>query len=232
MPKILLVEDDLRLAGALAETLANAGYSVESAATNSEAQYMVTQFAYDLIVLDWELPDREGISVCAQYRATGGNAPVLMLTGRSSIEHKEIGFDLGVDDYVTKPFNVRELLMRIRALLRRPGNFTGETIQLRRISIDMKCRLVFMDNEEVKLQPIEFDMLLFFFRHPDQVFSPEQLLNHCWPASAGVSTESVYACIRRLRRKLDSVSNNSCSIITTVHGAGYRLDSRISEKAA
>jgi DNA-binding response OmpR family regulator len=223
MPKILIVDDDVKLGSALRDNLEAEGFKVELCISGADMEQLLKHSVFDLIILDWELPDGSGPELCSRYRNLGGMTPVLMLTGRGDYNHKAEGLESGADDYVAKPFHPRELLARIRALLRRPAAMKSNIIQHRDLMVDTVRRSVTRNDEEIKLQPIEFDVLLFFLRHPDRTFSPEDLLAGCWTSDASVSSESVYSTIRRIRKKLDVESEES--ILTTVHGNGYRLDS-------
>lgn len=221
MSKILLVEDDSALSATTEEWLKMERYTVECAFNGTDAMEMLRSFDYDLVVLDWELPEMTGIEILKQFRARGGKTPVIMLTGKSAIYEKEIGFETGADDYLTKPFHPKELAARVKALLRRPRTYTSELLEVNNVTVDPNTHLVTKSGQEVSLQPMEFALLEFFLRHPGQVFSPEALLRRVWDSESEASLDAIYTCIRRIRKKLDE--NTEKSVIRTVHGVGYRL---------
>jgi DNA-binding response OmpR family regulator len=155
-------------------------------------------------------------------RQAGWMTPVLMLTRRSSITDKEISFDSGTDDFLPKPFDMKELSLRVKALLRRPSLYVDQRIAVGPLRLDPASRLVFRGDEEIRLLPKEFALLEFMMRHPGRVFSAASLLDHVWSSDSEASEEAVSICIRRLRKKLDV--QGEASIIRTVHGQGYKLE--------
>lgn len=221
MAKILLVEDDKKLADTVQMLLELENHKVEMAYDGGEAEDRLAAFDYDLLILDWDLPVRSGVEICRNFRSKGRLTPVLMLTGKQAIQEKEQGFDAGADDYLTKPYHPRELAARVRALLRRPQVYSGDKLSWRDIEVDMTSRKVTRGGEEIALQPMEFTLLTFFMKHPNQVFGADALLKRCWDDSADVSSDSIYTCIRRVRKKVDR--DGMGSVIRTVHGVGYSL---------
>jgi DNA-binding response OmpR family regulator len=221
MAKILLVEDDKKLAQTVQMLLELDSHTVEMAHDGTEAEGRLAAFDYDLLILDWDLPERSGVDICRAYRSRGGSTPVLMLTGKHSINEKEEGFTAGADDYLTKPYNPRELAVRVKALLRRMPGYTGDKLKWHDVEVDLTARKVMRGGEEISLQPMEFTLLSFFLKHPGQVIGTEALLKRCWEDSADVSSDSIYTCIRRVRKKIDR--EGMPSIIRTVHGVGYAL---------
>ncbi len=222
MAKILVVEDDKELLFAVENWLVLQDYLVETVANGADAADRLKFYQYDLLVLDWELPDGSGIEILASYRASGGQMPVLMLTGKGTITDKETGFDAGADDYLTKPFNMRELSARVKALLRRPGTTGGDLLKAGDLSVDPVSHKVMRGQSEIHLHPKEFALLEFFLRHPQQVFSPEALIDHVWSSYSDASPDSIRAYITKLRAKIGD--KNKESIIRTVHGVGYRFE--------
>lgn len=223
MAKILLVDDDKGLCDLVERLLVFEHHTVEKAYTGGEAEDKLFVSEYDLIILDWELPELSGLTVCRQYRGRGGRAPVLMLTGRTQVSYKEDGFDAGVDDYVTKPFDLRELSARVKALLRRPATYTGNILRAGDIQLNSNSHEVTKCGTTIQLLPREFALLQFFMRHPNVVYSIDALLERVWEASSEASAGTVRQTIKRLRSKIDSDSDSS--IIKTVHGVGYKLES-------
>lgn len=222
MAKILLVEDDSDLSGRIYEWLSFEQHAVECVFDGQEAAERLKIYQYELVILDWNLPGKSGIDVCQEHRASSGSTPILMLTGKNSINDKETGLDAGADDYLTKPFHLKELSARIRALLRRPVTFTGTTLKAGRLELNPSSHQLRMDGREVSLLPKEYAILEFLMRHPNEVFSPDALLNRVWNSESDASTDTVYTYIKTLRKKLSPEAPSS--IIKTVHGVGYKLE--------
>ncbi len=221
MAKILIVEDDLRLAENIGKWLVLEKHVVEHLEDGQEATDHLRFYPYDLIILDWGLPGVSGIEVLRQYRSHGGIAPVLMLTGRKEVDEKEKGLDAGADDYLTKPFHMRELGARVRALLRRPPEHPGQTLRFGDLTLDTVNHRVMKGDQEIELLPKEFALLQFLMRHPGQVFSPEAIVDRVWASISEVSPESVRTYVTRLRSKIGSAGEES--VIKNIHGVGYRL---------
>lgn len=219
MAKILLVEDNVSVVESIRDWMEVQDHTLDVALDGKNALEMSEAFGYELIILDWDLPLVAGIDVLRNLRSRSDATPVLMLTGKDSIDDKEKALDAGADDYLTKPFNPRELAARIRALLRRPQAVISNKIEQRGLSFDPASRKVKKEGREITLQPLELALLEFFLRHPNELFSSDQLLRRVWDSEADVSLDALYACITRLRRKVDAPGQPSC--IRTVHGAGY-----------
>ncbi len=224
MTKLLIVDDDLSLCNSLVELLSSVCHKVETAHNGRDALEFLLAFEYDAIVLDWEMPEISGLELLRQFREHGGHTPILMLTGKGDIEAKQLGFEAGADDYLTKPFHPQELVSRIKALLRRPPQFTGAVITVGNKILDMNTRSFTRDGIKISLKPMEFELLEFLMRHPDQVFTTEAIIRRCWDSDADISYDAIYSCITRLRKKVDA--KDQTSLITTVHGMGYRLNSQ------
>jgi len=222
MAKILIVEDDRHLASAIKTVLEQKLYSVETAFTGDDGAALVELYDYDLLVLDWQLPGVDGVEICQRHRSRGGHTPILMLTGKRAIDEKEHALDCGADDYLTKPFDMRELTARIKVLLRRPSLVQGETLQWGNVLMDTKTHKVTRAGEHIPLQPLEYTVLEFFMRHPGEILTSDALLRRCWQADAAPSVESIYVVIRKIRKKINKPGQHS--VIQTVHSLGYRLD--------
>jgi DNA-binding response OmpR family regulator len=222
MAKILFVEDDPFITDVVVDWLNSERYLVEHVDSGQEALSRLRFYSYDAVILDWHLPDVSGLEVLKHFRVSGGTTPVLMLTGKREIDDKTRGLDAGADDYLTKPFHVKELSARLRALLRRPAAMFGETLSARDIVLDPKTRRVTSNGEELDLLPREFALLEFFMRHPNEVFSADALLNRLWETDSDASPGTIRINITRLRSKIDK--EGSPSMITTVYGVGYRFD--------
>lgn len=222
MAKILIVEDDLDVAGMIEDWLVHQEkHVVEKVATGSDAADRLKFYHYDLIVLDWELPDLSGIEILKRYRSADGMVPILMLTGKSAIDEKELGLDSGADDYLTKPFEGKELSARIRALLRRSSGRATNTLKAQDVLLDPVSRAVTKAGQPIELLPKEFALLEFFLRHPDEVFSLEALLDRVWKSESDSSPDTVRTTIQRLRKKIDR--EGEPSLIGTIHRVGYHL---------
>lgn len=224
MSKLLVADDDTTLTANMEQWLKDAGYLVDLASTADDASRFISAYDYDLILIDWEFPDGAGIQVIESYRKKGGLAPILMLTGRSSLDDKEKGLDAGADDYLTKPFHMREVCARVRALLRRPQQMLNTELTIGDLKLDAESRRVTLDGQEIKLQPMELSVLEFFMRNPGKVFSPDKIIERVWETSTDVSLHAVYTCIKRLRKKLDRPDKEP--IFRTVPGSGYELVKR------
>lgn len=223
MSKILIVEDDLSLSAMVRDWLTLQKDIVETVEDGQDALQMLKSFEYDMIILDLELPGMNGLSILKEFRSGGGTTPVLILTGKGAISDKEAGLDAGADDYLTKPFNARELSARIRALLRRPQIYLGDVMRIGDLVMDCAKHRVKRGDHEIKLLPREFDLLEFLMRNPDRIFSTETLLERVWSSESDVSDDAVKSCIKRLRKKIDV--EGKPSIITSTYGVGYGLQS-------
>lgn len=222
MAKIFLVEDDKELAGQVAEFLRMEHHAVEHCDNGGEALERVRSCAYDLIILDWELPEMKGIDILKEYRSHRGVTPVLMLTGHDTVQDIESGLTIGADDYLTKPFHMRELLARVKALVRRHGVSYDTVLKTKTVELDTQSKRVTKNGEEIKLQPQELALLEFLLRNPKDVFSVDALFARVWPSDLEASPDTVRVCITRLRNKIDKTGENS--IIKTVHRLGYQID--------
>lgn len=223
MAKILLVEDDADLAHLIVSVLGIDRHTLDVVGDGQMALSQLKLSKYEVIILDWMLPGMSGMDVCRQFREKGGATPILMLTAKSSPEEKESGLDAGADDYLTKPFNAKELAARIRALLRRPQSVSAKKLQVGAILLDPKTVKVYKNGEEIHLLPKEFSLLELFMRYPNQVFSGDALLERVWAAESSASLDTVRTYIKTLRKKIDT--DGSASLIRTVHGVGYCMDS-------
>ncbi|MBX9686577.1 MAG: response regulator transcription factor [Candidatus Obscuribacterales bacterium] len=223
MSKILLVEDELDLSKQIKDWLVRDHHLVETLDNGEMAYHQLRVSKYDLLILDWQLPGMSGLEICKKYRAGGGKSPVLMLTARSTVDDKEQGLDAGADDYLCKPFHLKELSARVRALIRRAsGAQAANVLTLHDICLDPGARRVTKGSHDVKLEPKEFALLEFLLRNRNTVFSADALLDRVWESDTAISPDSIRTYIKALRKKLDS--SGEPSIITTVHGLGYRLE--------
>lgn len=222
MAKILLVEDDLDLGDRIVQWLKHEHHTVELIADGQQASDYLAQLKYDLVVLDWGLPNRTGVDVLREFRKAGGVTPVLLLTGKGKIAEKEEGLDAGADDYLTKPFDIKELSARIRALLRRVPQFTTNSIVVGPVELNVGGHTISVNGNEVQFAPREFAMLEFFMKHAGQVVSNETLLERVWSSESTASSETIYTCVRAVRKKLKEAGADN--FIRTVHGIGYKVE--------
>ncbi|MBX9685756.1 MAG: response regulator transcription factor [Candidatus Obscuribacterales bacterium] len=222
MAKVLLVEDDSELAETLVSWLRMENFTVERVALGEDGLQLLENYKYDLVVLDWGLPNLSGLELLRKFRAAGGSTPVIFLTGKDDISSKELGLDTGADDYLTKPFDVRELGARIRSLLRRPGGLLPKKIAVGNLALDTETRKVLLNSGAVRLTNREFSVLEFLLRHQNQVFSARALMDAVWPSESEASEDTVRSCVKNLRRKI--TEGDDC-VLKTIPGAGYIIES-------
>lgn len=226
--KILIVDDESAIRQMVALALTSAGYQCLEAADAGEAHAQIVRDTPDLILLDWMMPRVSGIEYARRLRQeklTRG-IPIIMLTARTEEEDKVRGFDSGSDDYITKPFSTRELLARIKALLRRTTPHAAEvSVETDGLAIDPTTHRVTANGRAVVLGPTEFRLLHFFMTHPERVHSRERLLNGVWGENVYVEERTVDVHIRRLRKTLAATGHDR--LIQTVRGTGYRFSAQV-----
>lgn len=220
MAKILIIEDNADVLDTISTYLTFEHYSVESLTSGAEAVQHLRTFPYDAVILDWELPGMSGIEILKSARAAGLKTPILMLTGKDSLVEKEAGLDCGADDYLTKPFQVRELGARIRALLRRSSTAVDNVLKIRDVTLDPEKHRAYREGRPLELTPAEFAILEFLIRNKNKVFSAEALLNRVWPSDSEATTEAFKSAMKRMRKKVDPDG----SMFRTVHGVGIILE--------
>jgi two-component system, OmpR family, response regulator len=220
--KILLVEDDNRISDVLAEALIDQNYTVDIAEDGSMGWEFVMAFPYDLIVLDLMLPKLDGISLCQQLRQKGYSTPVLMLTAKDASFDKVIGLDAGADDYVVKPFDLPELMARIRALLRRIDTSLPLILEWGGLHLDPNTFNTSYLENTLHLTPTEYRILELFLRNVHKTWNRSEILEHLWSLNEPPGEETVKVHIRSLRQKLRSAGADA-DFIETVYGMGYRL---------
>jgi two-component system phosphate regulon response regulator PhoB len=221
---ILVIEDDEGIQDMLSYSLEPDGFKLYPAYTAKEGWEMVEGKQIDLVLLDWMLPDRSGIDLLHRIRKYHSQLPVIMITARAEEEDRVLGLDVGADDYITKPFSVRELKSRIQAVLRRTMP-DEQPIQIGDLYLDPVSQRVKVKDQGVNLPPTEFRLLHYFMGHPDRVFTRSQLLDQAWGTQVYVEERTVDVHIRRLRKNLEPY--NLDTLIQTVHGRGYRFSKQI-----
>jgi two-component system, OmpR family, phosphate regulon response regulator PhoB len=222
--KILIVEDDQGIQDMLEYALKSEGYKLYQAYTVKQAWELIETKSPDIVLLDWMLPDNSGIDLLHRIRKYHSSLPVIMVTARGEEEDRVLGLDVGADDYITKPFAVRELKSRIQAVLRRTMP-DEQPIQIAGIFLDPVSQRVRVGEDALDLPPTEFRLLHYFMRHPDRVFSRTQLLDQVWGAQVYVEERTVDVHIRRLRKNLGM--HQLEGLVQTVHGRGYRFSRQL-----
>jgi two-component system OmpR family response regulator len=219
--RVLIVEDEPKMAGLVRRGLLEEGHAADVAAQGEDAFWMAEAHPYDAIVLDVMLPGLNGYETCRRLRTAGVWTPVLMLTARDAVEDRVAGLDAGADDYLTKPFSLAELLARLRALARRGGVERPTQLAVGDLTLDPASRRVWRGETEIALSPKEFALLETFMRRPGRVLSRVQLLEHAWDFAFESRSNVVDVYVRYLREKVDRPFGRSS--LETVRGAGYRL---------
>jgi DNA-binding response OmpR family regulator len=221
--RILVIEDEQTLAGFIEQGLRAEGHAVTVCHDGNSGEAAALTGDYALVLLDLTLPGKDGLAVLEAIRGRLPDLPVIVLTARAAVEQKVEGLDRGANDYVTKPFSFDELLARVRAQLRVPGQREASVLEAGDIRMDLRTRRVQRDGGDVRLTAREFDLLAYLMRHPDQVLSREQILNAVWGFDFDPGTKVLEVYIGYLRRRLADAGDNDNDSIETVRGVGYRL---------
>lgn len=222
MAQILVVEDDESFGQGLVEWLEFEKNQVKWCKDGAQGlEVMMSEADFDIFILDIEMPKINGFEVCKRYRDSGGNKPIIMLTGKDSVLDKVSGLDCGADDYLTKPFHPRELSARLKALVRRPELLIPTLLVAGKITVNTQNSQVFKDGNEIKMQRMEYAVLEFLMKNQGKVFSPSDLLNAVWTAESDRSPETIRTCIKKIRDKIDIDGEDS--LIQNVHGVGYKI---------
>lgn len=229
--RVLIVEDEPRIAAYLKRGLVDQGYAVDTAITGKEALEWVQIVNFDLLVLDIMLPEVDGIAVCRQLRKRGYRMPVLMLTARNAVDDRVNGLDAGADDYLVKPFALKELLARLRALVRRASDAPKSSIlQLADLVVDTRTRRVIRGGMTIKLTAKAFAVLECMLLEVDRVFTRRQIAEHVWNYDTDNQSNIVDVYIRNLRRSIDDPFETK--LIHTVRGTGYRISTESTDDSA
>jgi two-component system alkaline phosphatase synthesis response regulator PhoP len=224
MQKILIIEDDPAILTGLDETFREEHFNVSAVMSGQMGYEKAREGEYDLIILDIMLPEKNGIDVCKDLRKDGINTPILMLTGKKEEIDKVIGLEIGADDYVTKPFSIRELVARVKALLRRPQEIRPEVEEYSfgNVHLDFKKQEAKKENKQIELSVMEFKVLKYFIQREGEVIERNKLLDEVWGYENYPSTRTVDNFILNLRKKIEDDHSNPKHLLT-VHGAGYKF---------
>ena len=222
---ILIIEDEPDIRKNLEYNLSREGYSVLTAASIAEAEQLIYSNNLSLVLLDLMLPDGSGLELCKKMKSDPDvqNLPIIILTAKDDEVDKVVGFEIGADDYVTKPFSPKELIARIKALLRRTSAPEDDSLVFAGIRLELASHKAFVNEDRVSMGPTEFKLLVFFMRNPDRVFDRSQLVDEVWGRSVVVEERTVDVHILRLRKVLKPWGRDH--VIETVRGVGYRLAS-------
>lgn len=223
---ILLVDDEIELTDPLSRLLTREGYLVDTAYNGLDGNNLAQTGSYDLLILDWMLPGKTGLQICQELRYQGKTTPVLFLTAKDTLDDRVQGLDAGADDYLIKPFELRELLARVRALLRRAGNIETSTSIISKLvvadlELDIENQIAYRHGRIIELSQKESHLLQFFMENTGQLLTHSQILEHLWENEEQPNSNVIAALIRLLRRKIELVSE--IPLIHTVYGKGYRF---------
>jgi two-component system, OmpR family, manganese sensing response regulator len=221
--KILLVDDETELSDPLSRILLQEGYQVDIANDGAVGMNLALQNSYDLLILDWMLPYNSGLEICRSVRSQLIATPVLFLTAKDTIDDRVDGLDAGADDYLVKPFELRELLARVRALLRRSTleNPSSDRLKVADLELDLDNQMVYRQDQAIDLSEKEIQLLTYFMQHPDQLLTHEEIYSHLWQAEEQPSSNVLAALVRLLRRKIEI--EQEAPLIHTIYGKGYRF---------
>ncbi len=223
--RILIVEDEPLLLEQLNTSLSNQGYAVDCASDGEEGLYQGTEYPYDLAIIDLGLPKIDGIEVIKRLRKNDRNFPILILTARDQWQEKVVGLDSGADDYLTKPFEMDELLARVKALLRRSVGMASASQSFGPLSLDLNAQSIAVDGNEVELTAYEYKVMEYLLTHPHQVISKTVLTEHIYDQDYDRDSNVIEVFVRRLRLKIDP--ENTIMPIETLRGRGYRINPAI-----
>ena len=223
--RILLVDDERELTTPLSLALTREGYRVDVADNGVSGSELAAKGNYDLLILDWMLPGKAGLEICRELRSRQENTPVLFLTAKDTIDDRVLGLDSGADDYLVKPFELRELLARVRALLRRPPTLELEVanniLRVGDLELDAENQVAYRGGKTINLSEKECQLLEYLMRHPGQLLTHQQIYQYLWGEGEQPSSNVLAAQVRLLRRKIEKAGDSP--LIHTVYRKGYRL---------
>lgn len=220
--RVLIVEDEHKIGSSIKKGLEQEYYAVDLAFEGKRGYDLASTEDYDLIILDLMLPGLNGIEICQKLRAENINTPILILTAKDQVADKVIGLDAGADDYLPKPFAFEELLARIRALIRRPKKSSGTTLIFEDLSLNTLSFQVKRSEKTINLSSREYAVLEYLLRHPNQILTKDQIINHVWNYDADVLPNTVEVYIGYLRNKIDKPFSGK-NLIKTIRGFGYKI---------
>ncbi len=220
--KILIIEDDNKISEYLAESLHSEMFAVDTASDGETGSYLARVNEYDLIILDIMLPKKDGFEICTEVRESGKTVPILIISAMGTPEEKTKMLNAGADDYLAKPFEIQELVARVRALLRRPTQIVGEFLEVRDLTLDSAKNIVTKDGIEITLTRKEFMLLQYLMQNPDIVLTRAMILEHVWDMDIDIFSNTIEAHILSLRKKI-SDTNKQDPIIKTVPSRGYKI---------
>jgi len=222
--RILIIEDDRKIANAVKKGLEQEAYVADISYDAKDGLGNALTFEYDLIILDRMLPGTtDGIKICSLLREQGKKTPIIMLTAKDKIADRVEGLNSGADDYLIKPFAFEELLARVKALLRRPNQNLGTILRVGDLSLDTIKYQVTRANREISLSSTEFRLLEYLMRHPNQILTKEQIIEHVWDYDADILPNTVEVYVGYLRSKIDKKNKTEAELIKTVRGFGYKI---------
>jgi len=219
--KILLVDDEVALTESLSQVLIREGYEVDVATDGKQGEQLATTGEYDLFILDWMLPHRSGLDICRSLRNHQFSTPVLFLTAKDTLDDRVIGLDSGADDYMIKPFELREFLARVRALLRRFAAPNRSVLEVEDLRLDLENQMGDRQGRLIQLSEKECRLLAYFMQHPGQLLTHDQIYQALWSSDESPNSNVLAAQIRLLRRKIELPEESP--LIHTVYGKGYRF---------
>lgn len=223
MKKILIIEDEPDMLKGLKDNLEFEGYNIDTAAEGQTGLDKILQNHYDLVLLDVMLPQISGFDICKKARKDGIETPIILLTAKGEEIDKVLGLELGADDYITKPFSLRELLARVKAILRRSANDTaGDIVRIGNLQVNFKNFEVKSGDEDIKMSHKEFEVLHYLYTNAGKTVDRDDLMDKVWGINYDITTRTVDNFILKLRQKIEADSNNP-KIILTVHGIGYKM---------
>jgi len=230
LSKILLVDDEPDLLDVLKITLEAKGHTVQCASSGEDALHYLRVYQYDLIILDWMMPHMTGVEALRHFRdEMHGKTPVLMLTAKSSLDDKELGLDSGSDDYLTKPFDNRELMARVRALLRRPQSLCPTILKAGDLELDpIQCQIK-KAGVLLNVRPKVYSLLEFFMRHPKQMFEPQQIIDRVWSDDSAATVETLRTHIKLLRKSVGFTK--TYSMLESYRNLGYRFNPDLAQES-
>ncbi|GBF79806.1 two-component system response regulator RppA [Aphanothece sacrum] len=220
--KILLVDDESELTEPLTRVLSREGYQVDVADNGKVGYQLALVNSYDLLILDWMLPQYTGVEICQQLRSQGKHTPVLLLTAKDTVDDRVMGLDAGADDYLVKPFELRELMARVRALLRRSPSFEAiptPKLKVADLELDRDNQVAYRQGRGMNLSEKEVQLLTYLMQHPGQLLTHEQIYQQLWTDQEQPNSNVLAALMRLLRRKIEAEG----TLIYTVYGKGYRF---------